>query len=362
MQALKAAEKKSALVNGFADMDAIEASEVCKSVTRTRYGLEGREVLHAVTELRRQSSFDGLIYGTAIETSPELLDAMVVNHVIKNSQIFGNSSDTLRKCKNPELFFSILKQNLISYPEISLKPVDNTSDAWLVKHACSTGGLGVSTMQDASGLDENNYYQRMIDGLNFSLTFLANGEEIKSLGFNTQWSEALGENIPYAYSGAINTAELTEEQKTTAVNYATSIASTFNLIGLNSIDYILSGGELYVLEVNPRIPATYELYETRYGDLIQEHIDVCKKKKLDPNKKNHLLRAHAIVYAPETIQIPNDFAWPLWTADRPFPQDSIPQYEPICSVFSGGKNVAQVRQMIHTRKKTIIEKLLPSNE
>ena len=336
--------------------------EVCKAVTRTRFGLNHKEAIQHIEELHSEYSFDGLIYGAAIEIDPDLLDEIIANHMVSDSQVFGNSSETLHRCKNPKVFFSTLKQISIPFPEISFEPDNNVSYPWLIKHVKSSGGLGVRLRHNQVSIDEGSYFQRKIDGFNFSLTFLANGEEIKKLGFNTLWSEALGENLPYAYSGAINTADLSEKQQTIATKYATTITKEFNLIGLNSIDFILSDDDVFVLEVNPRIPATYELYETKYGDLIQEHIKVCESRKISSNKSQHLLRAHAIVYAPETIRIPKDFAWPLWTADRPQPQESIQQYEPICSVFSGGKNVAQVRQMIHTRNKIITEKLMRNEE
>ncbi len=338
-------------------MDAVAATEVCKSTARTKYGLDECEVLQIVDELQSRYSFDGLFYGAVLESNPDLLDSIYARFMTSNSVLFGNSSDSLRQCKNPEKFFSTLDQNSIPYPETSFKLIANSSGPWLLKHATSTGGLGVSGNQVYSDVNKDSYYQRKIDGLNFSLLFLANGKEIKALGFNSLWSERLGEKFPYAYSGAINSVELTEEQQSIAIRYATIITKAFNLIGLNSIDYILSNNNIYVLEVNPRIPATYELYETKHGDLLKEHIDVCITHELAPSQPSHLLRAHAIVYAQENVQIPKDFVWPLWTADRPYPEQWVQQYDPVCSVFSGGKNVVQVRQMIHTRKKIILESL-----
>ena len=79
-----------------------------------------------------------------------------------------------------------------------------------------------------------------------------------------------------------------------------------------------------------------------------------------PEKPFGLLKkgyAHAIIYAPHEIQIPTDVSWPLWTADRPHPGEKIQQYEPICNVFSGGKNYSQVCEMIATRKKAMLNKL-----
>ena len=141
-------------------------------------------------------------------------------------------------------------------------------------------------------------------------------------------------------------------------NYAEKIAEKLELIGLNSIDFIASEHCVYVLEVNPRIPATYELYESKSGALLRAHMDVTSGKSL-PNKKNkRLLRAHAIVYATEELQIPEEMSWPLWTADRPVAGEVISLYSPICSVFAGGQNCTQVKQMIKTRKQSIITKLI----
>ena len=89
-----------------------------------------------------------------------------------------------------------------------------------------------------------------------------------------------------------------------------------------------------------------------------DHIEACKHGILPTKKRSVMLRAHAIVYAPDEIQIPENMSWPLWTADRPHDGELIPQYEPICSVFAGAKNSALVNEMIKTRKHSIIKKLI----
>lgn len=351
-EALKASGHPVAVIDGFADMDTCAAAVVSQKVSRTRFGLDERETVEAVRRLQDEYRLEGLFYDAALESAPDLLDAVAVGRV------FGNSSATLRRCKDPEVFFSTLDTKSIPYPEVRFRPVRNDSHLWLLKSSRSAGGLGVSACSDRSSQDQYAYFQRKIDGVNFSLTFLANGEKIKALGFNTLWSRAIGSNMPYLYEGAINRASLTEEQRYTAFDYATLLAREFNLVGLNSIDFILSNDCVHVLEINPRIPATYGLYETRQGDLVLEHMDACIHAKLNRTQSKHLLRAHAIVYAPGPIQVPIHFSWPVWTADRPHPGEFIQEHEPVCSVFAGGKNVAQVRAMIRTRKEMILDKLV----
>ena len=339
------------VVDGFADQDTIEAALVYKKVKRTRYGLQSNDTLQSIGELQNQFAFDGLLYDAALETKPDLLKKT------PQLKVIGNSCQTLEDCLPSITFFEYLDKASIPYPNVRFHLNNDIDDLWLVKHSRSSGGLGVSPYLQKQKLAENTYLQKKIVGNSFSLTFLANKNEIFVLGFNTQWSESLNDGLPYVYKGAINAVTLEKEHLDTAKHYAELLTKEFKLLGLNSIDFICDGACVYVLEINPRIPASYELYETKYGALMREHLEVCKTKKLPTKKRTELLRAHAIIYAPKKVRIPEDFAWPLWTADRPHDGELISQYEPICSVFSGGKNSAQVREMIKTREQSIINKL-----
>ncbi len=340
------------MIGGFADIDTQAATTAYKQVKRAEFGLDTQEVLEAANALIQKYTFDGLLYGTAIESCPSLLEKIISFPVV------GNSSETLQSCNNPQTFFPTLDRYSIPYPEISFEFDNSVPLDWLIKHQSSNGGIGVRLLENTSELLPDHYLQKKITGINFSITFLANEKDIFVLGFNTLWNENLGEDIPYAYAGSINQVDLSENVLELAKQYAQTITQEFGLVGLNSIDFICDDNSVYVLEVNPRIPATYELYETKYGNLLSEHIDACKHKNLPTGKKPYLLRAHAIVYAHSEITIPRKMSWPLWTADRPQAGEVISQYEPICSVFSGGKNSAQVRDMIKTRKQFIINKLI----
>ena len=353
-QGLKSLGHTLVVVDGFADSDTCEAATYCKKVKRVKHGLAKKDVLHAVASLQAKTSFDGLFFDAAMEFDPHLLDEININPV------FGNSSQTLDICKNPEYFFSVLDKYSISYPETLFAPYSRpaASDEWLVKEVRSTGGLGVAPLRKELEFAESIYLQKKIDGINFSLTFLANGTELFELGFNTLWNEQLGDDIPYAYAGAINQVTLGDEIQEIALQYARVIVKEFQLIGLNSIDFIFKNDSVYVLEINPRIPATYELYETKYGEVMGQHIEVCKSQTLPTVKGKSLLRAHAIVYAPTDSAVSKSMLWPLWTADRPHAEEIIKKYEPVCSIFAGGQNSAQVYEMIKTRKQSILAKLV----
>ncbi len=347
-QGLKALAHSVVVIDGFADQDTIAAAHYCKKVKRSRFGLDEIEVINAIQALCAEYTFSGLFYDAAVEVNPLLLNEINIENII------GNSSETLQRCIDPRQFFPALEKHSIPFPDIRFNSDIDESINWLAKNHRSTGGLGVSNDVNEVG---HSYLQKFIHGTSFSLTFLANAGGIQVLGANTQWHKQLGETIPFAYAGAINQTKLSDDVLKNAMQYTHTIAKEFDLVGLNSIDFICNENEVYVLEVNPRIPASYELYETKRGDVLREHILSCRERKLPTEQRTALLRAHSILYAPNDIKIPDNMNWPLWTADRPHAGEDIPQFEPICNVFSGGKNYSQVCEMIATRKKAILNKL-----
>ncbi|MFK7815788.1 MAG: ATP-grasp domain-containing protein [Gammaproteobacteria bacterium] len=343
-----------AVVDGFADCDTCAAATEVQKIKRTQFGLDHHSVVQAIQYLLSKTSFDGVFFDAAIESNSELLEIINIHPVL------GNSSRVIESVKNAEIFFSKLDQYSIPHPKITFNSSSNllSDDAWLLKHAHGTGGVGVTPINADVVMPENVYFQKKLDGVCFSITFLANGNDIYALGFNTLWHESLGISMPYAYAGAINQVKLDDSLQKAALKYTKVLIKEFELVGLNSIDFIYANDSIYVLEINPRIPATYELYESKYGELIEQHIQACLHQILPKTRSKPLLRAHAIVYAPTEIMIPGDMSWPLWAADRPQSQEVIKKFEPVCSIFAGGKNTAQACEMIKSRKQSILAKFL----
>lgn len=353
-QGLKSLGSSVAVVDGFADCDTHTAATEVLKIKRSHFGLDHDSVLQSVQYLQTKMPFDGILFDAAIESDPQLLE------IINICPVLGNSSQVIEAVKNSEIFFSKLDQYSIPYPETKfhLSSQQYSNGKWLIKHAQGTGGVGVTAANVDIETTKNVYFQKKLAGISFSITFLANGHEIFALGFNTLWSEPLGDLVPYAYAGAINQVKLADNFLEIALNYTKVLVKEFELVGLNSIDFMYANDSIYVLEINPRIPATYELYESKQGELIEQHIQACLHRVLPKTRSKPLLRAHAIVYASTEIIIPEDMSWPLWTADRPQSQEVIKKFEPVCSIFAGGKNIAQTYEMIKTRKRSILAKFL----
>lgn len=110
-QGLKTLGYSVAVVDGFADCDTSAAAVESIKVKRSDIGLDSGETIQAVHDLQSTINFDGLFYDAAVESNPNLLDEINIKPV------FGNSSQTLRACKNPIEFFARLDQHSIRYPE-----------------------------------------------------------------------------------------------------------------------------------------------------------------------------------------------------------------------------------------------------
>ena len=98
---------------------------------------------------------------------------------------------------------------------------------------------------------------------------------------------------------------------------------------------IVINSDLFVLEINPRVSATYALYEQLRPstNLIDAHIRVCEGERLSPLDSALEQCAYAIVFADQDTIVP-PLDWPEWVSDRPEVGRSIRKYEPVCSVYT----------------------------
>jgi len=136
----------------------------------------------------------------------------------------------------------------------------------------------------------------------------------------------------------------------------------FGLLGLNSLDAIVQDETAYVLEVNPRLSATIDLYENTADNLIDRHIQVClgrcglNQVQRADERQAVQSKAHAIVYAIADMEIMPSFKWPDewldWAVDIPDHSKrviNIPAGAPICSVVAYAENAQTAKQLAQAR-------------
>ena len=367
LSALKRAGYKVTAIDAFADTQTIAMADQSIVVPYDQNGFNADALLAAISTLD-VAQYLGFLYGSGFDAQPDLLEKIA--HILP---IIGNPPKVVSDVKTAKTFFGILQQSQVTYPSVyETLPERFHQKSILQKFSGGSGGGHITIVceQQPDTLTlatESHYFQQYIEGLPVSLLFMADNENIEVIGYNEQWvNSSLG--MPFQYAGAVNNIDLPLSAKQQLREAATHLTRKFGLIGLNSVDAILKKNKVYVLEVNPRLSATFELYEDKKGSLIYQHMQVCLKQAtltpyLQPSKQ---YKAHAIVYAETTITISAQFDWPEWAMDYPrfnmqFPAIILPANAPVCSVIAVAQSADDAKKLAQSRVKELLT-LLISNQ
>lgn len=291
----------------------------------------------------------GLVYGSGFEAQPELLAELA-----QHGRVHGNRAETVRMLKHPGRFFSLLAGLGIPFPETHLSPPPAV-DGWLRKRAGGAGGTHVGPA--GSGAAPGGYFQRQVPGRPCSLLFLADGRGIAVVGYNAQWL-APAPGMPFRYGGAVSQARLPGPVRAAMREAAQCITRAAGLRGLNSLDCMVHGERVWVLEVNPRLTATFALYDTRAAgaNLLHAHLQA-SAGRLDWAAPAEGACAHLIYYAPFGIRIPPTLPWPPWVADVPVAGSAIRAGEPLCSITAQAPDAAAATALVQRRARDLQQQL-----
>jgi predicted ATP-grasp superfamily ATP-dependent carboligase len=357
-------------IDAFADKQTVEFSESTIFVKYDKFGFNADELLHVIGQLDA-SQYLGFVYGSGFEAQPELLQKIA--NIIP---LIGNSAATVQAVKTPSIFFPALDFLKIVHPKTCNKLPPVFSSCYLKKFAGGCGGTHIKIVSDDSDvLGENNYYQEQVDGRSISLLFAASSGHVALIGFNEQWLNPCV-TAPFRYGGAVSNTDLSLVVQQQLIYAAEALTREFALLGLNSLDGIVRDDTVYILEINPRLSATFDLYSADLYQSVDDNIMNMHllasleagnfslnsiKKSVQVNKKS---RAHAVVYAIESIVISASFKWPSWVVDTPYCDEQHEEKiffagEPICSVFAHAENASTAKQLVQTRVE-LIKNLLDS--
>lgn len=332
------------------------------ALTCARYGFDADALIAALDALDL-SRFAGFVYGSGFEAQPALL-ARIAGML----PLIGNAADIVAAVKTPASFFAALQQLNIKHPEVSDAIPEKYSYDYLIKFAGGSGGAHIRLANTQHDVPAGQYYyQKKINGLSVSLLFLACRHDIEIVGFNEQWLSA-DPDAPYRYGGAVSHVLLPDHIKALLTDAARKLTSKFGLLGLNSLDAVVDAenSEVSVLEINPRLSATVDLYSAEKQNLLERHITACSgNHDLNQNKASQSYlqcKAHAIVYAAEEIELGASFLWPEWVTDMPpLNQQTMKIHatQPVCSVLAYADS-AEAAKKLAQRRVEIVENLLQS--
>lgn len=349
-----------------------ETSKICKQTFKLKFDdfrLDEAYFKQVFVEINI-SDVTGFLYGSLFDSCPDILD-----WVATQLSVLGNSAEVLKQAKDFS-FFALLDDLNIPHPDVFLSEKlcqlsfprrrnDGIEKEWLSKKIGGCGGMHIR-LANAQKKGENAYFQYKVAGTPISMLFVADGNTAHLIGFNQQLT-APTKSLPYRFAGAISNVVLQPNIQAAFEHAAQKLTSALHLRGICSLDAIVSknGGEsadLWVLELNPRLSATFHLYE----NLLPQHLQGCAGHLPNISVETSISHAQLILYADEALIIPQHFAWPSWVADIPAASShdsdiktsvKISQHTPICTVLASAKSAELAHTLLLQRAEKLTEML-----
>lgn len=343
----KRAGYKVCVADCFADADTKDVSESVHRLQFTNNGFIEAELLTHVQKVISHHPNIKLITGSGFESSPGIIQSL--NEL---APVISNTKETIDAVKNPSRFFNMLNNQKICHPEFSFSKPDDTKK-YVIKKKAGIGGEHVNWAdQYEFEIGSTHYFQEYISGVPASALFLANGAQASIIGFNQQLISDEFADMPFLYQGAIRLEQDSVVNRNDVEHIVNVISKEAGLKGLCGLDYIVKpGNEIVVLEINPRPPSTFELYEFNQP-LFNAHL-ACFEGKLPDcigeNEDKESFRAYAIYYAKEKMCINGKIEWPDWVKDRPVSGSIIEPEYPVCTVFAEDISLDKVKSMLFNR-------------
>lgn len=223
---------------------------------------------------------EGVILGGGVENRIAL-----VAQIEQRFRLFGTPTDQLVKLIQPETLTHLADVVQLaggSWPQTILFPEPlPKSGNWLIKTLGSSGGLGVRTFGGQSwskiqSKPTKSFLQRRISGPKISALFLSCGQMSENdpcsndnppkncslIGCTEQLTgiDWLGA-AEFSYCGSIGPIKISNKLLSVFTSIGSAIASEFGLQGFFGIDFIINHSGVWPIDINPRIPASAELFE-----------------------------------------------------------------------------------------------------
>jgi predicted ATP-grasp superfamily ATP-dependent carboligase len=361
-------------LDAFGDRDLTELTESYSLQRDFRAAYSSEALFKASQKL----SFDAVAYNSNLENYPEILECFSDSH-----RILGNSPKVVASVRNWPDLLGNLKSTGFSVPETiffgKTGPVD-PERRWLLKPILSGGGHGICfyspQVQSRSGSRNGCcapgfMLQEYIPGKPCSASIVANGKDCTVVGvseqlvgmqkFGSQGFRYCGNLLPIPETMAADTGRLILDKVRRLAGFLTK---DYGLVGLNGIDFILNGDQIYFTEVNPRYTASMEIIEIAYElPMFHLHMQSILDGKLPEfNLEAELKRGKAFgkgyIYAERDVMVPDTGKWSIEDIhDIPLSGEKIRKGGPVCTILAGRSTVEDTLSEMMNRAQELKEQL-----
>ena len=206
------------------------------------------------------------MYTGGLENHPYLVQVMA-----SVRPLLGNNHGALERARAPEVLAAIVSGAGLPGPALFGEyPAEFPSEGrWLVKPRRGAGGSGIRFWDGRPRPPRAGravYLQEYIEGEACSAVYVGDGEQARLLGVTQQLiGEAKLHAAPFRYCGSIGPLQMPDTVGNSFERLGKALAAGCDLRGLFGVDCVLADGVPYLVEVNPRYPASVEVLEYAAG-------------------------------------------------------------------------------------------------
>jgi uncharacterized protein len=287
----------------------------------------------ALVKLAAGLECDAVVYGAGFENRPDL-----VRRLADGRELLGTAPERLADVRDPWSVGAAARAAGARFPDTR---AGATSDggAWLRKPRRGGGGRGVRRWTGGA-LRPSEILQRHVPGLSCSAVAIGDGSRATVLGLTEQLHRSPGFGWMGNLVGPRLPAEELAELDGRLRAVCAEVAVRFGVRGAFGVDAIWDGRHAWVLEVNPRPPASLELFGPGCFDA-----HVRGARGLDVSTFSPVARATAklVLYADRDVRAPDPAWWPKGLVrDVPHAGEEIKRGAPLCTLISAAETVSEL--------------------
>jgi predicted ATP-grasp superfamily ATP-dependent carboligase len=198
------------------------------------------------------------------------------------------------------------------------------------------------------------YWQREASGRAVSALVVGDGSGRAAVLGTSEQRPACLPGRRFRFGGAVAPARLTAGPLARLAEAAAALAEHHGVRGLASVDALVAGDRVAVLEINPRPGASLDAYEQAYAvNLFDLHRRACGGNLPEASLEPRRAAGSKIVHAHGTVHVPAGFVWPDWAADRTPALTRVRAGGPICTVLVQAGDAVAVWELLAARAEAL---------
>jgi uncharacterized protein len=285
---------------------------------------------------------DAVAYGAGFENRPDL-----VSRLAEGRELLGTPPELLPAVRDPWAVSAAAWAAGARAPEtrsVHDLPGARARGGWLRKPLQSGGGRGVRRWAGGR-LRPTEIVQRRVSGLSCSAVAIGDGRRAVVLGLTEQLHRRPG----FAWMGNVTPPRLPDTERAELDGQlravCNEVAGRFGVRGAFGVDAVWDGRHAWVLEVNPRPPASLELFGPACFEAHVRGARGVTVPSAETPAGTRCAKVKLVLFADRDLRAPEPAWWPAGLVrDLPHAGETIARGAPVCTLVSAGAEVRELAE------------------